>query len=54
MTYKQYSVFDANVWKRLAREGIQTMWIALLCNIISIIIFYNDTANKGMFILIDW
>jgi hypothetical protein len=54
--YKQSLVFGSDTWKRLTFEGLQTMCLSLLCNIISIIIiiFYTGSANKDIFLVIDW
>ncbi|KAI8052063.1 hypothetical protein BDF22DRAFT_744276 [Syncephalis plumigaleata] len=55
-TYKQYHQYGSDIWKRLTREGIQTMCLALLCNIICIIIVIShvDGANMDLFYIIDW
>ncbi|KAI8055769.1 hypothetical protein BDF22DRAFT_672115 [Syncephalis plumigaleata] len=33
IAYKQYRTFGSDAWRRLARDGIQTMCFAVLCNI---------------------
>ncbi|KAI8053231.1 hypothetical protein BDF22DRAFT_466812 [Syncephalis plumigaleata] len=54
--YNQYVIFGSDIWKRLMREGIQTMCFVLLCNLVSIIVivFYTCAVNKDMFLVIDW
>ncbi|KAI9594995.1 hypothetical protein BDF19DRAFT_88755 [Syncephalis fuscata] len=34
IVYKQYRKFGSDAWRRLARHGIQTMCLVVLCNII--------------------
>ncbi|KAI8052826.1 hypothetical protein BDF22DRAFT_488797 [Syncephalis plumigaleata] len=55
VTYKQYKILGSDIWRRLAREGIQTMSLALLCNILStiIIVFFPSTINKDILLLVD-
>ncbi|KAI8050491.1 hypothetical protein BDF22DRAFT_657086 [Syncephalis plumigaleata] len=34
VAYKQYRLYGSDAWRRLARDGIQTMCLALLCSIL--------------------
>ncbi|RKP26610.1 hypothetical protein SYNPS1DRAFT_21661 [Syncephalis pseudoplumigaleata] len=56
VAYRQYSMFGSDAWKRLARDGIQTMCLAVLCNIVcGIIIVFQIGGNYAiMFYVADW
>ncbi|KAI9597514.1 hypothetical protein BDF19DRAFT_435309 [Syncephalis fuscata] len=53
---QQYRTFGSIAWKRLAQEGIQTLCLAILCNIICCIfvISHLNTANSDVFFAVDW
>ncbi|KAI9596763.1 hypothetical protein BDF19DRAFT_421278 [Syncephalis fuscata] len=56
IAYRQYSTFGSDAWKRLARDGIQTMCLAVLCNVICgmIIVFQVGGNYAIMFYVADW
>ncbi|KAI8051980.1 hypothetical protein BDF22DRAFT_744198 [Syncephalis plumigaleata] len=56
VAYKQYKLFGSEIWKRLTREGIQTMCLALLCNIICVIVVLShiEGANQDILFAVDW
>ncbi|KAI9596831.1 hypothetical protein BDF19DRAFT_421337 [Syncephalis fuscata] len=56
VAYKQYQKYGSKAWKRMARDGIQTMSIVILCNIIcGLIIMFRLGGNiSEMFFLTDW
>ncbi|KAI9599028.1 hypothetical protein BDF19DRAFT_429869 [Syncephalis fuscata] len=44
MAYKQYRIFGSKTWKRLASDGIQSMCLVILCNIIcTVLMFFNNS-----------
>ncbi|KAI9596902.1 hypothetical protein BDF19DRAFT_437149 [Syncephalis fuscata] len=56
VTFNQYRLFGSDAWKRLARDGIQTVCLALLTNLIccTLIISRFDNANSDILFPIDW
>ncbi|KAI9596898.1 hypothetical protein BDF19DRAFT_437135 [Syncephalis fuscata] len=56
VTFNQYRLFGSDAWKRLARDGIQTVCLALLTNLIccTLIISRFDNANRDILFPIDW
>ncbi|KAI8050466.1 hypothetical protein BDF22DRAFT_745340 [Syncephalis plumigaleata] len=56
IAYRQYSMFGSDAWKRLARDGIQTMCLAVICNVVcGIIIVFQIGGNYAiMFYVADW
>ncbi|KAI9596962.1 hypothetical protein BDF19DRAFT_326909 [Syncephalis fuscata] len=52
---KQYRIFGAKSWKKLASDGIQAMSLATLCNIIGpiITIVPKDKINTDLFFIVD-
>ncbi|KAI9596948.1 hypothetical protein BDF19DRAFT_437289 [Syncephalis fuscata] len=53
---KQYRIFGAKSWKKLASDGIQAMSLATLCNIIGpiITIVSKGKINSDLFFIVDW
>ncbi|KAI9594236.1 hypothetical protein BDF19DRAFT_445290 [Syncephalis fuscata] len=53
---KQYRLFGSEAWKKLARDGIQTMFLVTLCSIICsiIVILLKDKINADTFFIIDY
>ncbi|KAI9591179.1 hypothetical protein BDF19DRAFT_456083, partial [Syncephalis fuscata] len=53
---QQYRQYGLDAWKRLARDGIQAMCLAVLCNIICCIciIFHIVGGNTDLLFLADW
>ncbi|KAI8050472.1 hypothetical protein BDF22DRAFT_695126 [Syncephalis plumigaleata] len=56
VAYKQYRQHGSDAWRRLARDGIQTMCLVVLCNIIcaSCIILKVGGNYSEFFFLADW
>jgi hypothetical protein len=56
VTYQQYRTFGSDAWMYLARDGIQTMCFAILCNILcGLIILFQVGGNYAiMFYVADW
>jgi hypothetical protein len=56
VTYKQYRQFGSDAWRKLAHDGIQTMCMVTVCNIISYCIILVDTGGSFADILfpLDW
>ncbi|KAI9591297.1 hypothetical protein BDF19DRAFT_455550 [Syncephalis fuscata] len=52
----QYRLFGSDAWRRLARDGIQTMCLTVLCNIVSciFIVFEVGGAGSDIFFSLDW
>ncbi|KAI9594994.1 hypothetical protein BDF19DRAFT_88768 [Syncephalis fuscata] len=55
VSYKQYSRFGSSAWKRLAQDGIQTMCLVALCNIICSVIVVEKLFDgfSEMFFTVD-
>ncbi|KAI9593055.1 hypothetical protein BDF19DRAFT_449319 [Syncephalis fuscata] len=53
---KQYRIFGSDMWKRLARDGLQIMFMTVLCNMIcsSVIAFRIGGNNAELCFIIDW
>ncbi|RKP24464.1 hypothetical protein SYNPS1DRAFT_23454 [Syncephalis pseudoplumigaleata] len=56
VTYQQYRTFGSEAWMYLARDGIQTMCLAVLCNFVcGVIILFGIGGNYAiMFYIADW
>ncbi|KAI9596804.1 WD40-repeat-containing domain protein [Syncephalis fuscata] len=56
IAYRQYRLYGSDAWKRLARDGIQTMCLVVLCNVVcGICIIFKVGGNfSEMFFLADW
>lgn len=56
ITYKQYKAYGSEAWKRLTRDGIQTMCLVVLFNIIcaACILFKVGNNYSDMFFVADW
>jgi hypothetical protein len=56
VAYKQYRVYGSDAWRRLARDGIQTMCLALLCSILCAIgaIMRIGEQFSTYFYFFDW
>jgi hypothetical protein len=56
IAYAQYKLYGSDIWRRLARQGIQTMCLALLCNTVcaAIVVACNDKTDPDMLIAVDW
>ncbi|KAI8052062.1 hypothetical protein BDF22DRAFT_56312 [Syncephalis plumigaleata] len=56
VAYKQYQLYGSDLWKRLAREGIQTMCLALLCNITCALLIISQVKliNQDILFIMDW
>ncbi|KAI9596858.1 hypothetical protein BDF19DRAFT_324501 [Syncephalis fuscata] len=56
VTYTQYKTFGSDAWRRLAEDGIQTMCLVLLCNVICgcFIAFRAFGSGSDIFFIIDW
>ncbi|KAI8050563.1 hypothetical protein BDF22DRAFT_745435 [Syncephalis plumigaleata] len=56
VAYRQYKLFGSDAWKRLTQDGIQTMCLAVLCNIICCILAITriNDSNSDMFLCADW
>ncbi|KAI9596835.1 hypothetical protein BDF19DRAFT_436961 [Syncephalis fuscata] len=56
VAYKQYTTFGTEAWKRLAREGIQTMCLVVICNIICATCLLLEVGGQfvDMFFVADW
>ncbi|RKP24839.1 hypothetical protein SYNPS1DRAFT_29414 [Syncephalis pseudoplumigaleata] len=53
---KQYRMFKSEAWKRMARDGIQTMGLATLSNVVSCILphIHLEYVNFDMLLVLDW
>ncbi|KAI9594881.1 hypothetical protein BDF19DRAFT_99326 [Syncephalis fuscata] len=56
VAYKQYCMFGSEAWKQLARDGIQTMVLAVLCNILCIIIILLEIGGvySQLYFVLNW
>ncbi|KAI9596856.1 hypothetical protein BDF19DRAFT_437017 [Syncephalis fuscata] len=56
IAYRQYRLFGSTAWKKLAEDGIQTMCVVILCNILcGIVIVFKLFGNfSELFFMIDW
>ncbi|KAI8050511.1 hypothetical protein BDF22DRAFT_695335 [Syncephalis plumigaleata] len=56
VAYTQYRIYGSDAWKRLADDGIQTMCMVILCNIVCglFIIFRVLGDFSEIFFMIDW
>ncbi|KAI8048516.1 hypothetical protein BDF22DRAFT_702577 [Syncephalis plumigaleata] len=56
IAYKQYKKYGSDAWKRLTRDGIQTMCLVVLFNIIcaACILFKVGNNYSDMFFVADW
>ncbi|KAI9597807.1 hypothetical protein BDF19DRAFT_420684 [Syncephalis fuscata] len=56
VAHQQYRMFGSDAWRRLAREGIQVMCLAMLCKLVcgAIIIFDAFGDLSEIFVLVDW
>ncbi|RKP25503.1 hypothetical protein SYNPS1DRAFT_22545 [Syncephalis pseudoplumigaleata] len=53
---KQYRQYGSSAWRRLARDGIQTMCMAALCNTMCCILLIVQPAgpNSDLLLAMDW
>ncbi|KAI9593035.1 hypothetical protein BDF19DRAFT_498023 [Syncephalis fuscata] len=53
---KQYRMFGSDMWKRLARDGLQIMSMTVLCNTIcyAFIAFRIGGDNAELLFVVDW
>ncbi|KAI9591406.1 hypothetical protein BDF19DRAFT_417172 [Syncephalis fuscata] len=53
---KQYRMFGSDMWKRLARDGLQIMSMTVLCNTIccASIAFRIGGDDADLFFIVDW
>ncbi|KAI8050839.1 hypothetical protein BDF22DRAFT_693670 [Syncephalis plumigaleata] len=56
VAYKQYRLFGSDAWRRLARDGIQTMCMVTLCNIVSCTLVMLKAGGNfaDVFFPLDW
>ena len=56
VVYRQYRQFGSGAWKRLMRDGIQTMCLILLTNIACMLAVAFEVVGlvSDMFFVIDW
>ncbi|RKP26735.1 hypothetical protein SYNPS1DRAFT_21559 [Syncephalis pseudoplumigaleata] len=56
VAYKQYRRYGSDAWRKLARDGIQTMCLVVLCNIVCACGMVLQLGGKfsEMFFLVDW
>ncbi|KAI8050223.1 hypothetical protein BDF22DRAFT_143354 [Syncephalis plumigaleata] len=56
VSYKQYKLYGSDAWKRLAKEGIQTMCLAVFCNVgcCTAIALQIGGTNADLFFPLDW
>jgi hypothetical protein len=56
VAYKQYRLFGSDAWRRLARDGIQTMFLVVACNVICglILIFEVGGDLSETAFMTDW
>ncbi|KAI8050480.1 hypothetical protein BDF22DRAFT_695155 [Syncephalis plumigaleata] len=56
VAYKQYRTFGSEAWKRMMRDGIQTMCLVVVCNIVCACGMLFEIGGKlsEMFFLVDW
>ncbi|KAI9591120.1 hypothetical protein BDF19DRAFT_499581 [Syncephalis fuscata] len=56
VAYKQYRLFGSNAWKRISRDGIQTMCLAVSCNVVcGVFILFEVGGNfSTMSYVADW
>jgi hypothetical protein len=56
VAYNQYKMYGTEAWRRLAKDGIRTMCLVVICNLICGIIVsthtFGDTTQ--IFFIIDW
>ena len=55
VAFHQYRTYGSDAWKRLIREGIQTMCLAVLCNLVSCVslMLQIGGSKSDMFYLVD-
>ncbi|KAI9596859.1 hypothetical protein BDF19DRAFT_324506 [Syncephalis fuscata] len=56
VAYKQYRNFGSDAWKRLAKDGIQTMCLVILCNLVCGTLIISEVLKKfaeNLFVF-DW
>ncbi|KAI9592018.1 hypothetical protein BDF19DRAFT_452888 [Syncephalis fuscata] len=56
IAYKQYKAFGSEAWKRLTRDGIQTMCLVVVFNVICATIILSKVIGNysDMFFVADW
>jgi hypothetical protein len=56
VAYTQYCQFGSDTWRCLARDGIQTMCMVTICNIMSCYLILADAGGNfaDILFLIDW
>jgi hypothetical protein len=56
IAFQQYRLFGSDAWKRLARDGIQTMCLAIFCNITCCILMLKHLSGplSDVFYAVDW
>jgi hypothetical protein len=54
VAYKQYHLFGSGAWRRLARDGVQTMCLVIVCNVacgLFLFLKLEATCLKCLFLL---
>jgi hypothetical protein len=56
IAYRNYKQYGSDAWKRLAREGIQTMCLVVACNVFCALCIALQVVGdfSGMFFIFDW
>jgi len=56
VVYRQYRQFGSGAWKRLMRDGIQTMCLILLTNIVCTLLVTFEVIGlaSDLFFVVDW
>jgi hypothetical protein len=56
VVYRQYNLYGAEAWKRLAKDGIQTMGLIILCNFVCMFCVAMDVLGviSELFFILDW
>ena len=56
VAYKQYRIFGSDTWKRLTRDGIQTMCLVVACNVICVLILLFEIGGdlSEVSYAVDW
>ena len=56
VAHKQYKLHGSDIWRRLSGDGIQTMCLVTLCNIVSgalVLLHAFGNFSQALFVL-DW
>ncbi|RKP26748.1 hypothetical protein SYNPS1DRAFT_27574 [Syncephalis pseudoplumigaleata] len=56
VAYSQYRLYGSEAWRRLAKDGIQTMCMVVLCNIVCSVFIASRVfgASTQLFFVVDW